>query len=142
MIRRCLSTLLVAMALAACSGEHKIDETAWEADVTEALGHAPSDFQTLRDQVLTDCEERATADSWEMYVAVAMDGSAGTQDFERQMEVVRIGLRHACPDILAEFEQAIDNVRDLSADYDRICALPPAARTEEEQMKVEAVGCE
>lgn len=94
---------LAALVLAgSCgSGEPGIDEDAWRADIEDVMGveAGPGDFERLRDLYVDDiCE--SSEDEMEALGAVTADsGDAET------IEVARVSISYACPDMLPAFER-------------------------------------
>lgn len=108
-------TLLVP-ALVACSSSDAQEPAAptaqertvaaWESDVEEALGSDAFDIATLQQQATADCT-RTDVERWT--VSLALSGSRSSTD------LTRIGLTHACPDVVEAYDEAVDSV-DAAAD--------------------------
>lgn len=125
--------VLLVPALAACSGgaeeassaaaQEQRALAAWEADVESELGADTFDFATLRQDAAVDCM-RADARSWT--VALALSGDVSTS------ALTRIGLEHACADVVPAFDEAVAAVEEATDPLDLVCGpgveLAPADR--------------
>jgi hypothetical protein len=74
------------------------------------------------------CED--DADGLQMFAAVAQDDGTSR-------EQLRTDVRHACPDRLEDLEDGFAGTDQVSG----ACDMPPAERTEDEQLLAEAMGC-
>lgn len=118
---------LVVVALAGCGGPD-VNETQWQADVERDIGHPIDDWVQYRDVWLDVCDE--DEDGFGLFMAVSLDnGSTADQ--------LRTNVRHACPDRLADLEDALH----AGDDVDQACDTPPAERTDDQEMLAEAMGC-
>ena len=129
MRRATVALALLLPALAACSSsnaeeaaEQSLAEqaaTAWESDVEEALGSETVDMPALQQQAAADCE-RTSAELWT--VSLALSGARSATD------LTRIGLTHACPDVVAAYDEAVETV-DAAADPLTLACKPGVEMT-------------
>lgn len=85
---------------------------AWQADVEAELGADTFDFPALQQAAAADCM-RTDAQSWT--VGLALSGDVSTS------ALTRIGLEHACSDVLPAFDEAVAAVEDASDPLDLVC---------------------
>ena len=125
---RLLAALLVLFspALAACSGS-AVDARAeaastaaddearalaqWRADVEAELGADTFDFDALRQAAVVDC----TRDAQSWTVGLALSGDVSTS------ALTRVGLEHACPDVVPAFDEAVAAVEQAGDPLDLVC---------------------
>lgn len=139
-----MRTLIIALALSVvaltgCSSDaaekpqandQDKAETAWRADVEEALGTDTFDFEAIQQNAAADCQ-RTTTDGWT--ISLGLSGSTSTAT------VTRIGLEHACSEVLPVFDEAVaavDAAEDTSA---LVCSLPTDGVSLDDQAKLELV---
>ena len=117
--------VLFAPALAACSdgaadaapgataaAQEERALAAWQADVEAELGADTFDFAALQQAAGVDCQ-RTDAQSWT--VGLALSGDVSTS------ALTRIGLEHACADVLPAFDEAIAAVQGASDPLALVC---------------------
>jgi hypothetical protein len=138
-----LALLLLAPALAACSGsgdaaparaetsaqqedEHVAD---WRAAVEDELGTDTFDFASLQQEAAVDCL-RTDAGSWT--VEPALSGDVATS------ALARIGLEHACPDVVPDFDEAVAAVEGAKDPLDLVCG-PGVELTSEDALRADLV---
>jgi len=125
---RALALLLVllAPALTACSdgdagaaepsaGGAAEEEQAlaqWQADVEAELGSDSFDLATLQQAAAVDCM-RTDVESWTVGLALSGDVSTST--------LTRIGLEHACADVVPAFDEAVAAVEESADPLDLVC---------------------
>ena len=118
-----LAVLLTFPALTACAGASADEETAtdteraeaaWRTDVEEALGTGTFDFEAIAGQAAADCQ-RTTPAAWIPTLAMSGDLSTATVD------VTRIGLQHACPEVAEAFDAALGEVESAPDPLDLVC---------------------
>jgi hypothetical protein len=135
-------TVAVALSLAAltaCSGatedgdagtlsSAQVDEAtaAWQADVEEALGTDTFDFAALERDAATDCQ-RTTADAWT--IGLSLDGATSATT----TAITRIGLEHACSDVVAAFDKGLEAVEGADDTTALACSLPRSAAIAEDR---------
>lgn len=126
-------TVAVALSLAAltaCSSTGADEESAslsgssvdavsaaWQADVEAALGTDTFDFAALERDAATDCQ-RTTAEAWT--IGLALDGSTSATT----SALTRIGLEHACSDVVAVFDEGLAAVEATDDSTTLACSLP------------------
>ena len=125
---RALALLLVllAPALAACSGggeatpakaeaaAHEEDQAVadWRAAVEDELGTDTFDFAALQQTAAADCV-RTDAGDWTVELALSGDLSTSS--------LTRIGLEHACADVVPAFDEAVATVEQAADPLDLVC---------------------
>lgn len=95
-----LAVTLAALVLTSCGGQG-IDEDAWRTDIEQLMGSSadPGEFEDLREFYVDDiCQD--DEESMEAYGAVAAD-----EGDQRTIELARISISYACPDLLPAFER-------------------------------------
>ncbi|MEJ7832634.1 MAG: hypothetical protein WKF79_06950 [Nocardioides sp.] len=93
-----LAVLGVLAVAGVFSGEHEVDEAAWEASLEEDLGYQAEDFPALRDTFVDDiCKEDETDFG---YFVAWTDG-------KQSPDWLRTNIRYACPDRLPELEETL-----------------------------------
>ena len=142
---RALALLLVllAPALAACSeggesaasgatataGEADRALAEWQDAVADELGTGTFDFATIRAAAAVDCQ-RPDAAAWG--VELALSGDVSTSG------LTRIGLEHACPDVVPAFDEAVADVEAAADPLDLVCA-PGVELSSEDRLKADLV---
>ncbi len=138
-----LTLVLLAPALAACSGgaaapdkqaevvaqqqDPKVAE--WRTAVENELGTDSFDFATIEQKAAVDCR-RTTSRSWT--VDLALSGDVATSS------MTRIGLEHACPDVLPAFDAAIEVVDNAPDPLDLVCG-PTVELDSQDALKADLV---
>ncbi|MGF9753961.1 hypothetical protein AAII07_02070 [Microvirga sp. 0TCS3.31] len=84
----------------------------WESALEDELGTGTFDFATLRQTAAADCV-RTDAGDWTVELALSGDLSTST--------LTRIGLEHACPDVVAAFDEAVATVEQAVDPLDLVC---------------------
>ena len=145
---RALALLLVLLvpALSACSGgadaesgssgaaenvAQQEDEAtaAWRAAVEEELGADTFDFDAIRARAAVDCQ-RTEASAWSVHLALSGDTATST--------LTRIGLEHACADVVPAFDQGVAAVEEAADPLDLVCG-PGVDLTSEDALKADLV---
>ena len=128
-LRPLVSTVLLAAlllpGLAACGGDADATEGAptatraedeaiadWEAALADELGTGTFDFAALRQAAAADCVRTEAAD-WTVELALSGDLSTST--------LTRIGLEHACADVVPAFDEAVATVEQAADPLDLVC---------------------
>lgn len=128
-LRSLVLAALLVPALAACSGGDagagKATGTATRASQTESreaaewraaleaeLGTDTFDFAALQQAAAADCARRDAA-AWT--VELALSGDLSTSD------LTRLGLEHACADVVAAFDEAVAAVEEAADPLDLVC---------------------
>jgi hypothetical protein len=121
-----LLAVLLLPALAACgsgagatteaSGPASRAEDAaladWEAALADELGTGTFDFAALRQTAAADCV-RTDAGDWTVELALSGDLSTSS--------LTRIGLEHACADVVPAFDEAVATVEQAADPLDLVC---------------------
>jgi hypothetical protein len=124
-----LAALLVlggVPALAACSGGSEGDGSTaeqasrtedaalveWRTALEDELGSDTFDFAALQQAAAADCLRTSSAD-WT--VELALSGDLSTSD------LTRVGLEHACADVVPAFDEAVAAVETASDPLDLVC---------------------
>jgi hypothetical protein len=121
-----LLAVLLVPSLAACGGG--ADATAgasgttpraedealadWESALEDELGTGTFDFAALRQAATADCV-RTDAGDWTVELALSGDLSTSS--------LTRIGLEHACPDVVPAFDEAVATVEQAADPLDLVC---------------------
>ena len=135
-----IAVLLCLPALGACTGASADEESAtptehvdaaWQADVEEALGSDAFDLGALQGQAAADCQ-RVSAAAWVPTLVMSGELTSSTT------ELTRIGLEHACPDVLEAFDSALRTVDSAADPLELVCG-PDAALEGEDAAKAEMV---
>lgn len=142
---RALALLLVLLvpALSACSGgdepaagtattvSQEEDEAlvAWRADVEAELGADTFDFDALQQDAAVDCQRTDVA-AWT--VELALSGDVATS------ELTRIGLEHACGDVLPAFDEARAAVEESADPLELVCG-PGVELSAEDALRADLV---
>lgn len=139
-----LLTLLLLPALAACSGDGSADPvdrarevsaqqdaaTAdWRAAVEDELGTDTYDFAALQAAAGVDCQ-RTDAAAWTVHLALSGDTATST--------LTRIGLEHACADVVTAFDEARERVRSAADPLDLVCG-PGVELSAEDRLQADLV---
>jgi hypothetical protein len=138
-----LSVVLLAPALAACSGSdagadakaetvaRQEDErvAAWRTAVEDELGSDGFDLATLQQDAARDCL-RTDVSAWTVELALSGDVSTST--------LTRIGLEHACPDVVPAFDEAVAAVAGAADPLDLVCG-PGVELGSEDALKADLV---
>lgn len=121
-----LAALLVPL-LAACGGEADASGTAaraeaeaaedaaladWRTAVADELGTDTFDFAALQQTAAADCV-RTDAGDWTVELALSGDLSTSA--------LTRIGLEHACSDVVAAFDEAVAAVEQAEDPLELVC---------------------
>ncbi|HSU03425.1 MAG TPA: hypothetical protein VLK03_12805 [Nocardioides sp.] len=139
-----LALVLLVPALAGCSGsgadaaraaagaaaEQDRDLAQWRAEVAEELGADTFDFAALQQDAAVDCL-RTGAQSWTVALALSGDVSTST--------LTRIGLEHACPDVVAAFDAAVTAVEGAADPLELVCG--PAVELGAEDALTAELAC-
>lgn len=138
-----LALALLVPALAGCSGGEAatpavsgnvVEEDAaataeWRADVEEHLGTDVFDFLALQQAAALDCQ-RTDASSWS--VELALSGNVSTS------ALTRIGLEHACADVVEAFDAGLAAVERADDPLDLVCG-PDVRLSSEDALKADLV---
>lgn len=138
-----LALALLVPALAGCSGgeaatpaasgnvvEEDATATAdWRADVEEHLGTDVFDFLALQQAAALDCQ-RTDASSWSVELALSGDVSTSA--------LTRIGLEHACADVVEAFDAGLAAVERAEDPLDLVCG-PDVRLSSEDALKADLV---
>jgi hypothetical protein len=125
-LRTALLAVLLVPALAACGGGADATTEAsgtasqaeaaaladWESALADELGTGTFDFAALRQAAAADCV-RTDAGDWTVELALSGDLSTST--------VTRIGLEHACADVVPAFDEAVATVEQAADPLDLVC---------------------
>jgi hypothetical protein len=141
-----LALALLVPALSACSGgdasasgqdgavrevAQKEDEAtaAWRAAVADELGTDAFDFAALQANAAVDCQ-RTDAAAWGVHLALSGDTATSA--------LTRIGLEHACSDVVPAFDKGVTAVEGAADPLDLVCG-PGADLSSEDALKAEIV---
>ena len=138
-----LALALLVPALAGCSGGEAatpaasgnvVEEDAaataeWRADVEEHLGTDVFDFLALEQAAALDCQ-RTDASSWSVELALSGDVSTSA--------LTRIGLEHACADVVEAFDAGLAAVERAEDPLDLVCG-PDVRLSSEDALKADLV---
>lgn len=135
-----LLLVLLLTALTACSGEddaapaaqnvsQEEDEAVaeWRRAVAAELGTDTFDFASIQQSAAVDCL-RTDAPAWT--VELALSGDVATSG------LTRVGLQHACADVVPAFEEAVDSVERAADPLDLVCG-PGVELTSEDALRAE-----
>ena len=125
-LRPLVLAVLLVPALAACGGgadaTTEASETAsrvadealtdWESALEDELGTGTFDFAALRQAAAADCV-RTDAGDWTVELALSGDLSTSA--------LTRIGLEHACADVVPAFDEAVTTVEQAADPLDLVC---------------------
>jgi hypothetical protein len=137
---------LLVPALSACSGgagtesgsgsaaanvAQQEDEAtaAWRAAVEEELGADTFDFDAIQARAAVDCQ-RTDAAAWSVHLALSGDTATSA--------LTRIGLEHACADVVPAFDQGVATVDETADPLDLVCG-PGADLSSEDAPKADLV---
>jgi hypothetical protein len=84
----------------------------WEAALADELGTGTFDFAALRQAAAADCV-RTDATDWTVELALSGDLSTSS--------LTRIGLEHACADVVPAFDEAVATVEQAADPLDLVC---------------------
>ena len=121
-----LLAVLLVPALAACGGgadaTTEASETAsraedealadWQSALEDELGTGTFDFAALRQTATADCVRTDVRD-WTVELALSGDLSTSS--------LTRIGLEHACADVVPAFDEAVATVEQAADPLDLVC---------------------
>lgn len=127
-----LLAVLLVPSLAACGGEADATGTTarakaaaaekeaaekealadWRTAVEEELGTDTFDFAALQQTAAADCV-RTDAGDWTVELALSGDLSTSA--------LTRIGLEHACSDVVAAFDEAVAAVEQAADPLELVC---------------------
>lgn len=121
-----LLLLLLVPSVSACSdggaasparavdAAHQEDEqsAAWRAAVADELGTDAFDLAALQAAAGVDCQ-RTDAGAWTVQLALSGDTATSA--------VTRIGLEHACPDVVPAFEAGVAAVEAAADPLELVC---------------------
>ena len=138
-----LLLVLLAAALTACSGTDEAADGAaqnvsqqedeavaeWRKAVEAELGTDTFDFATIQQSAAVDCL-RTGATSWT--VELALSGDVATSG------LTRVGLEHACADVVPAFDEAVASVERAADPLDLVCG-PGVELTSEDALRAELV---
>ena len=141
-----LVVLLLALltpVLAACSGSgddagdraqvaaHEEDQAVaeWRTAVEDELGTDTFDFEALRQAAAVDCM-RLDAQAWS--VELALSGDVSTSG------LTRVGLEHACPDVVRAFDEAVTTVEQSDDPLELVCG-PGVELSSEDALRADLV---
>lgn len=138
-----LLAVLLVPGLAACGGG--ADATAgasgtapraeddaladWESALEDELGTGTFDFASLRQAAAADCV-RTDAGDWT--VELALSGDLSTSG------LTRIGLEHACADVVPAFDEAVAAVEQAADPLELVCG-PDAELSAETALSADLV---
>ena len=135
-----LLLVLLLTALTACSGEddaapaaqnvsQEEDEAVaeWRRAVAAELGTDTFDFASIQQSAAVDCL-RTDATAWT--VELALSGDVATSG------LTRVGLQHACADVVPAFEEAVASVERAADPLDLVCG-PGVELTSEDALRAE-----
>ena len=142
-----LALALLVPALSACSGGSEPAEAeskgaaenvaqqedeataAWRAAVEDELGTDTFDFAAIQANAAVDCQ-RTDAASWGVHLALSGDTATSA--------LTRIGLEHACSDVVRAFDKGIATVEQAADPLDLVCG-PGADLSSEDALKADLV---
>lgn len=105
-------------------------ETAeWRADVAAELGTDTFDFLALQQAAAVDCQ-RTEASAWSVELALSGDVSTSA--------LTRIGLEHACADVVGAFDEAVATVEQAGDPLDLVCG-PGVQLSSEDRLRADLV---
>jgi len=121
-----LLVVLLVPALTACGGgadaTTEASETAsraegealadWQSALEDEVGTGTFDFAALRQTATADCV-RTDAGDWTVELALSGDLSTSS--------LTRIGLEHACADVVPAFDEAVATVEQAADPLDLVC---------------------
>lgn len=143
---RALALLLALLvpALSACSGgadadsgsaaetvaQREDEATAdWRAAVEEELGTDTFDFAAIQADAAVDCQ-RTDAAAWSVHLALSGDTATSA--------LTRIGLEHACADVVPAFDEGVTAVEAAADPLDLVCG-PGVELSSEDALKADLV---
>ncbi|MGN0064258.1 MAG: hypothetical protein ACI379_08440 [Nocardioides sp.] len=90
-------------------------EKEWRADLEQELGRDDFDFDAAVGRATEDCQ-RTEGDAWRAHLALS-----GSLD---SVPTTRIGLEHACPEVVKTFDGAVDELEGVDDFSTYVCTLP------------------
>jgi hypothetical protein len=128
-LRTLVLAVLLVPALAACSGDDGAaaegsgtaaqasqsegrEVADWRAALEEELGTDTFDFAALQQAAAADCT-RTDAAAWTVELALSGDLSTSA--------LTRVGLEHACADVVPAFDEAVAAVEQAADPLDLVC---------------------
>jgi hypothetical protein len=136
-LRTLVLAVLLVPALVACSGDdgaaadgsgtaakasQSEGQEVWRAALEDELGTDTFDFAALQQAAAADCT-RTDAAAWTVELALSGDLSTSA--------LTRVGLEHACADVVRAFDEAVAAVEQAADPLDLVCgpdvALPAEA---------------
>lgn len=124
-LRHLVLAALLVPSLAACGGGDaasgssaeapRTEDAAvaeWRTAIEDELGSDTFDFAALQQTAAADCL-RTTAGEWT--VELALSGDLSTSD------LTRVGLEHACADVVPAFDEAVATVESAADPLDLVC---------------------
>ena len=127
--------LAFGLAVVACTSPHLVDTDAWKRDLVAAGIRSP-DMTTLRE--FAEGVSKDDSDALEMLVAMTADGANADQS----MELMRLSIKHVCPNRLPDLDDAKKSVQDNGRAVDEACSTDPALRTDKQRFLADAMGCD
>ena len=140
-----LALALLVPALSACSGGSESEPTsgsaetvaqqedeasaAWRSAVEDELGADTFDFDAIQANAAVDCQ-RTDAGSWSVHLALSGDTATSA--------LTRIGLEHACSEVVPAFDQAVARVEQAADPLDLVCG-PGVDLSSEDALKADLV---
>jgi hypothetical protein len=127
LVRPAVLAALLVPSLAACGGEADASGTTaraeaaaaekealadWRTALEDELGTDTFDFAALQQTAAADCV-RTDAGDWTVELALSGDLSTST--------LTRIGLEHACSDVVAAFDEAVVAVEQAADPLELVC---------------------
>ena len=138
------TALTVLIALSACSAEaeeapggetanvvQREDATTaeWRAALAEELGTDSFDFLALQQAAAVDCQ-RTDASAWSVELALSGDVSTSA--------LTRIGLEHACADVVRAFDEGLAAVEKADDPLDLVCG-PGVQLSSQDRLRADLV---
>ena len=102
---------------------------AWRAAVEDELGADTFDFDAMRASAAVDCQ-RTDAAAWSVHLALSGDTATSA--------LTRIGLEHACADVVPAFDEGVATVEKAADPLDLVCG-PDAKLSSEDALKADLV---
>ena len=133
-LRLSLTAAAMFTALCACSNPESevkpksaVDMSAWRAELVTA-GATP-DMDKMYDVTVKDCEAKVDDLAFRFTLVGA------------RPDLQRISMKYVCPGRAGRVDEALRQMQDATKTVREACALPPSARTEQQQLMAEADGC-
>lgn len=102
----------------------------WRAAVAAELGTDTFDFLALQQAAAVDCQRGADTSAWT--VELALSGDVATSS------LTRIGLEHACGDVVAAFDEAVTAVERADDPLDLVCG-PGVQLSSQDRLRADLV---